>query len=343
MTNTPSNPSRAKYLDEAKGLGILCIVFLHYENGVIPGTVNTFIGSFMITIFYIVAGWIMAMKSSHVPTRNLANKRFRSLGLPYIYWTGIICIFDIILWAFGYYNNYFIAREVYKSIVLRGIGTLWFLPALFFGELIWNWLLKRHWTIWIIALIAILLYQHEYYNFFSTRISPEWNLVKAPFYTINSALSASISVAAGFLFFKLFSHLKLLNRSSLTWIYGIIFCLLGYYSANYLDLYIGNFSSYFWPLLAPIFGPLGFVLIFYSFQNNILWSYLDFWGRHSLSLMVTHYSIVQVLITIFIVNILHQPFSGWITIIAFIVSMPVQHLITLLLNRFAPWLLKPAK
>ena len=54
--------SRARYLDEAKGLGILCIVFLHYENGVIPWTVNTFIGSFMITIFYIIAGWIMAMK-----------------------------------------------------------------------------------------------------------------------------------------------------------------------------------------------------------------------------------------------------------------------------------------
>ena len=159
MSNTTSNLPRAKYLDEAKGLGILCIVFLHYENGVIPGTVNTFIGSFMITIFYIVAGWIMAMKNVQTPTRELAKKRFRSLGLPYIYWTGIIIIFDIILWAFGYYNNYFIAREVYKSIVLRGIGTLWFLPALFFGEIIWNWLLRRHWAMWIIALAAILIYQ----------------------------------------------------------------------------------------------------------------------------------------------------------------------------------------
>ena len=70
MSNTTSNLPRAKYLDEAKGLGILCIVFLHYENGVIPGTVNTFIGSFMITIFYIVAGWIMAMKNVQTPTRE---------------------------------------------------------------------------------------------------------------------------------------------------------------------------------------------------------------------------------------------------------------------------------
>ena len=100
-----------------------------------------------------------------IPTYNLAKKRLRSLGYPYIYWTGIILSFDIILWAFGYYDSYFIARETYKSIVLRGIGTLWFLPALFFGEIIWNWLSKRHWSVWLLVLIVIMIYEHEYNNF----------------------------------------------------------------------------------------------------------------------------------------------------------------------------------
>ncbi len=333
--------SRARYLDEAKGLGILCIVFLHYENGVIPWTVNTFIGSFMITIFYIIAGWIMAMKGKKIPTYNLAKKRLRSLGYPYIYWTGIILSFDIILWAFGYYDSYFIARETYKSIVLRGIGTLWFLPALFFGEIIWNWLSKRHWSVWLLALIVIMIYEHEYNNFFASRTTPLWNIIKAPFYTISSTLCATITVGLGYIAYKIIHKLNLLDYKFLSFITGIAICISAYLMANYLSLLLGNFNQYLWQLCAPIFGPIGFILIFYSSQNNKLWNYFDYWGRNSLSLMVTHYSIVQVLITIFIVNLLHLPFLGWITILAFIASMPIQWSITLWMNKNMPKLLHP--
>lgn len=339
---TMPQTSRARYLDEAKGLGILCIVFLHYENGVIPSSVNIFIGSFMITIFYIVSGWIMAIMDRKISTYDLARKRLRSLGLPYAYWTVIILIFDIILWATGYYDNYFIAREIYKSIVLRGIGTLWFLPALFFGEIIWNWLSKRHWSLWLFALIVILIYEHEYNVFFASRTTPHWNIIKAPFYTINSALHATMSVGLGYLTYKGIHKIKLLDNIALTCLLGIMLCISAYFMANNLDLLFGDYNQYLWLLCAPIFGPIGFILIFYSSQNNRLWNYFDYWGRNSLSLMVTHYSIVQVLITIFIVNLLHLPFTGWITILAFIASMPIQWGITELLTKLTPKLIAKA-
>ena len=50
--------NRERFLDIAKGIAIICIVLLHVEEGVIPTSLNTFIGSFMISMFYITTGWL---------------------------------------------------------------------------------------------------------------------------------------------------------------------------------------------------------------------------------------------------------------------------------------------
>jgi fucose 4-O-acetylase-like acetyltransferase len=332
--------TRLRYIDEAKGLGILCIVFLHYEQGVLPWTVNTFIGSFMITIFYIVAGMIMAMKGHQQSTKDLVNRRLKSLGKPYLYWSIIILIFDCLLWTCGYYNTYFIARETYKTIVLRGIGTLWFLPALFFGEIGWNWIRSKKYGWWIIALVAIILYSHFYGVIFNGRNTNLWKIIEAPFFTINSAMTAILGVAAGYLIFKTFQRLKL-NRL-LEAIIGFLLCCAGYFTASHLQEIIGGLATdWLWGLFAPILGPTGFILLFKSIQNSRFLNYFDFWGRNSLSLMVTHYSIVQVLIVIFTTKVLNLEFYGWTTIYAFLASMPIQYALSLLLKRYAHKLIRP--
>lgn len=330
--------TRLRYLDQAKGLGILCIVFLHYEQGVISGELNTFIGSFMITIFYIVAGWVMAMKDSKMSTKELAKRRLRSLGLPYLYWTGIILLFDCLLWVFGYYDTYFIARETYKSIMLRGIGTLWFLPALFFGEIGWNWLRKRKWIWWIVSLIIITIYHYYYGQFFAIHSTSTWKIIQAPFYTISNALSAIFHVAVGYFAYKILNN-KIESKFS-TVLIGLLLIVVGYITANYLHFIIGiKAASLFWSYFAPNLGPLGFLYLFIGIEHTPVLNYFDYWGRNSLSLMVTHYSIVQVLITIFITQCLHLQFYGWTTIWAFIASMPIQDGITEIINRKAKYLI----
>ena len=324
--------TRQRYIDCAKGLGILCIVFLHYENGVIPATVNTFVGSFMISIFYVVTGWVMAMREQRISTRELVKRRLRSLGLPYLYWTGIILAFDCILWAFGYYDTYFIARETYKSLVLRGIGTLWFLPALFFGEVGWNWLRDKRKIWWLVALVLIIAYKYYYGLTFRHAAGSTMKIIQAPFLTISHTASALLYVAAGFFVSKLYARLSL---SAITEaVIGILMCAAAYFSASYLYLAIGKAAGILWMFFAPILGPVGFIVLLKSIQESPILYYFEYWGRNSLSLMVTHYSIVQVLLTIIVVNVLHMQFTGWITIIAFVVSMPIQWMITKILNRY---------
>ena len=134
---------RLDYIDILKGLSILCITFLHFEAGVIPSWLNTWIGMFMISTFYFTSGWVMGLKEDMITVKELVHKRLRSLGIPYLWFSGLILLFDLVLLLFGYYDWMFIAREVYKTLTLRGIGTLWFLPSLFFGELIFVWLKNK--------------------------------------------------------------------------------------------------------------------------------------------------------------------------------------------------------
>lgn len=47
---------RERYIDIVKGLSILCITLLHYVHNVFPNEVNVFVGSFMITSFYVTSG-----------------------------------------------------------------------------------------------------------------------------------------------------------------------------------------------------------------------------------------------------------------------------------------------
>lgn len=331
---------RERYIDEAKGLGILSITFLHYVKlDVLPVSFIAFLGMFAVPIFYVVAGWIMAMKDPGRTTKELCRLRLRSLGLPYLYWTAIILVFDCILWAFGYYDSYYIGKEIYKTVVLRGIGTLWFLPALFFGEIAWNLLRRKKGAWWLSALIIFIAYHHFYGAFFSGKETSMWKIIQAPFYTVNSALTAIQDVAIGFLAYKGYRKIRLSVRAEL--IVGVLLCCLGFYFTSNLDDILGPLYGYLWPLITPVVCSVGFILLFKALQNSRLLNYFDFWGRNSLSLMVTNYSIIQVLLIIFVTRTLRLEPEGWIAIGMFAVAMPVQYLIALLLNRRFPSLLHP--
>ena len=328
--------TREKYVDIVKGLSILCIAFLHYERGVLPQSVNVFIGSFMITAFYVTSGWVTAMHPTQRTLKDLIRKRWKQLGIPYLWWTAIILLFDFILLGFGYYDLRHIGTEIYKTITLRGIGTLWFLPALFGGEIIWHWLKsnKNAWLI-ILALALSLCYQYFYGQIFGRQTETIYRIIDAPFRTIRSMLSAWIGIAFGYYTYTLFKNNILQSSKIILALYGIFLCAFAFITANYLP----SFLSPFWGLFAPLFGPLGWLILAKSVQKWEIMNFFNYWGLNSLNLMVTHYSIILVLFTIVIENVLKQPFYGWITIICFILSMPIQYLLVPFINKYAKFTL----
>lgn len=322
---------RERYVDMVKGLSILCIVFLHYEQGVLPHSINTFIGSFMITAFYVTSGWVSAMNNSERPLKELIKKRWKQLGIPYVWWTIIILSFDLILYAFGYYDLTFMGREVYKTLVLRGIGTLWFLPALFGCEIIWCWLKKQD-KIWLIilALVVTVCYNYYYGILLGGKKEIIYRIIDAPFRTISNMSRAWIGIAFGYYSYGILkNYLSKANNSLLT-VLGFVLCIFAFITANYLPKSL----SFCWYLFAPLFGPLGFLLLMKSLQILKVLNFFDYWGKNSLNLMVTHYSIILVMFSILIEKLFKQPFNGWITIFCFIISLPIQYLLVKVVNKY---------
>lgn len=317
---------RQRYLDIIKGISILSITFLHYEDGLLNDYANCFISYFMVAMFYFVSGWLDAMNGKSLTLKERFRKRWQQLGKPYLYWTIIILTFDLILYAFGYYNNYFMAREVYKAAILRGVGTLWFLPALFGGEMLWHMVKHKLWTI-VLAVFASYTYQHFYYLYFSHVEGRLMQIIEAPFRVIYSVTTAYIMIAVGY-----YSY-KIINRvDARRWIALMIGGIL--LTVSFVTLKINIF-----PHFQSMIECLALVLLFKELPDGKLWNYFDYWGRNSLSLMVTHYCITLVLSKIIVTQFLNTEFMGWITIYAFIASMIVSYIFTLALNRYFPYLL----
>ena len=87
---------RIETIDCLKGLAILCITLLHFESGIIPSDVNTWIGLFMISAFYFSVGWIAGIKKSETKPKDLFFKRLHQLRIPYLWFSAAILLFDLI-------------------------------------------------------------------------------------------------------------------------------------------------------------------------------------------------------------------------------------------------------
>lgn len=318
--------TRQRYLDIVKGISILGITFLHYESGLLSDYANYYIGSFMVVMFYFVPGWLDAMNERKLTLKELCRKRWQQLGKPYIYWTGIILVFDLILFAFGYYDTYIIARELYKAVILRGIGTLWFLPALFGGEILWHIVKRKPWAT-VLAVIATYTYQHFYYQAFAHVEGQMMQIVEAPFRVVCSVTTAFLIIAVGYYSYKLIARMALNHRVELA--VGVMLTAASFATVS--------FSVF--PHFQSIVECLALVLLFKGLPDGKLWDYFDYWGRNSLSLMVTHYSITLVISRIVVEKFIGMDFYGEVTIYAFVVSMIVSYFMTLALNRYFPCLL----
>lgn len=323
---------RLEYVDMLKGLSILCIMFLHYEAGCIPQWLNVWIGNFMITAFYFVAGWILAIQKP-IATKDLYHKLLHSLGIPYVAFTVIILVFDLIWYSFGYYDSYFLIREIYKTITFRGIGTLWFLPALFGGELIFNYLKNnKRYILPAIIITIILLFAYSKWADTSRNAGTIYQIIDSPLKAINNILRAYPIVALGYLTMPLFPKIKTYGKMKIL-ILSMFVIAASIYFASFCTLNLSIFGIF----IAPVLGPFGLLLLCYVISKS---RFLSYWGRNSLVMMVTHYSILLVICQKIDSAILHQSeFYGNITILFFIISLLIEYPITWVINQKFPYLL----
>lgn len=329
---------RERYLDIAKGCGILSIVLLHFTSVDSLSSIRTFIGLYMISVFYVIVGWIDAMRPAVIPINEIIRKRWKQLGIPYIGWTIIILIFDMFLWAFGYYSTTIIAREIYKSIVLRGIGTLWFLPALLGGELLFHHIVKKQNKIWLTIgmIILALLYNELYFHIFGHKTDTMSRIIEAPFHTINNVLNAFLFITGGYVLCLVFKRYEDTFKQYVWGTIGMIICICMFWWTYNIHIPVIGLK------IVSLLTPFGIILFVKYIQNARCLDYLNFWGKHSLGLMVTHYSLLLPICVIIQNYIYHTEalrLHGWISIFCFFSIMILEYYLVLYIEKKYPKLI----
>lgn len=324
---------RFDYIDATKGVAILCITFLHFEQGVIPNWLNTWIGMFMISAFYVTSGWVTGIADKPATANELFKKRIKQLGIPYLWFSLLIILFNILWVSLGLMDSDILLRDIYKTIVLRGIGTLWFLPVLLIGEYIFM-LIKNSKKVWLWAILgfAITLLINHIYNDFWIPIRNDGELNKildAPMQPIVRGLYAWPIIAIGFLLGKRWgknimevNKVKLLSISALLFAISFILIIKPPFSIYYIN-----------GLLSNTLPAIAFMLLFAAFNNNFIERFFSYWGVNSLILMCTHYSITMEVLMAFDKYVLHHStFEGPITILYFVICVLLTYPLVRLFN-----------
>ena len=324
---------RLDYIDATKGIAILCITFLHFEKGVIPYWLNTWIGLFMISAFYVTSGWVTGISNKPITAKQLFKKRIRQLGVPYLWFSVLIILFDALWVTLGLMENDILLRDIYKTIVLRGIGTLWFLPVLLIGEYIFTLIKnsKRKW-IWATIAMAITLSANYAYNNIwlpKSNISELNKILDAPIQPIVRGLYAWPIIAIGYLLGKRWgksilevNKAKLLSIAVLLFAISIILVIRPSFNIYYIN-----------GLLSNTLPAIAFMCLFAVFTKGIITRFFTYWGINSLILMCTHFSIIQVILTTFDKHILHHPiFEGQRTVIYFVICIILTYPLVWLFN-----------
>lgn len=309
MNTIIKNTKRDTAIDILKGWSIMAIMLLHYENGLFSETVNVWFGSFMVSSFYLTAAWVMTLRP--LPTlKDAFSKLWRSLGWPYISFSLIICLFSTLLCLCGQMEWEILIRDIYKFLCLRGIGTLWFLPALFFGEILFLFFIRKKlpvkFLILGITMVYTACYWRWYYNY--REASTIMKIIDAPLNALWRICNAWVSIAVFYAFAK--SCREQMNELSKRQLIFSAFVLLSIYTILIASSLLSQYT-----LITGWLGPIGLFFLAKA-TNSLFINYpFEYFGRNSLIVMAVHFSILQQLCIVINRNLTGQlALTGWTAI-----------------------------
>ena len=146
MSDSVGTTERKKYLDAAKGWGILMVVFGHITK--LGNPIDIWFGAYKLAVFYFVSGYLLAMRQSFrkMSTGEYIKKHAKSLLIPYFGYSAFVMIYNVIVGIMKWKSTTDIVKrfllQAYMTFSFRGISALWFLPTLFFAQVLFIFVIK---------------------------------------------------------------------------------------------------------------------------------------------------------------------------------------------------------
>lgn len=332
---------RSNSIDMVKGLSILTLFYLHFENGWMNTDYNFFI--IRSPAFYIVIGWLWGISSRERSIQEHLKKRKLGLIIPYLWFSCIFLLFDLIMVLSKQIDIFILWRDIYKTICLRGIGTLWFLPALLGGELLFLYSKKQKiaikFLLYAICFISIILYTYWYKHFtISTSLK---NILNAPFRVLEDTCNTFIYISASYYISKYYGKKILQQQKTFLFLIGSTLIVTDFFIVNFIDSNISVIAERSVFFLGNICAGIGILLLFTALENLKLISFpLVYCGKNSLTIMAIHYGLLFQIAIIIDKNILgHEIYEGAITITYFIIAVILQVCIVELINKKFPFII----
>ena len=341
------NKTRFDYLDIAKGLGILAVVWAHI---MLVGWSHKIIYAFHMPFFFFVSGMLFK-REKYTSFGDFLKKRAKRLLVPYF----IYAIGSYVLWAGLKYVTHepfeVILKPLPQILIAQGSGyfipfnsALWFIPCLFLVEIMYFFKTSKDWlnvllTLFCAAISFILgaIYGDKYwlllpYNFDAA-------LIALPFYCLGNLLGKNFSL--GCIYEAAEKH-KFANVS----LWGISSILLWVLASSYGECSMGsssyqcNGAIFIVRALAGIVALLSFSLIVNTMskrliqplKNSLIWL-----GKYSLDVMSLHIPIkgIVILLLAMIVGSTTDAVSETFTLslIAMAVTLVIMIPIIIIVNR----------
>ncbi len=278
---------RVKYLDLAKGIGILLMLYQHS----IPQH-NLFrqeLQAFVMPLFFVICGFLVwlkygaGMSKAGTPLSENLKKRVRQLGVPY-FLTGIVMIafYAGLGLLSGSETN--LSRNLIRIITLQGIDSLWFLPVYFFAEglflVLFSYFKRPSFYLILIGILFLLC------------IMVRFDGVPWPYALVVKTIMGVLFIAGGYI---------IASRELLGWMDWrsamvlILLCLIGGYSNGF-----ASFACFNNPILYLIDGlGLSVVLIYLCSKCDAISGFINekflFIGSHTLAILCINNLVLEIL------------------------------------------------
>lgn len=296
---------RIEYFDVAKGIGAFLVLighlqgpeFFQYSPYII--TMCQWIFSFHMVLFFIISGMLICYKNDiSKDMSDIIKRRFKGIMIPY-YWFSFFYMTVVIA---AFIKKQILVGTVWLNLwyVLStyGMNVLWFLPALFFAELLFIFIMKKLGTkkacivIAVQAVIGFILAYLLRQGTYDTTIKEGAHELAI---TLVRPFIACAFIAIGYFGYQLIN--KIFNKDNLNvegkinvkeLATGIVLMIVGAAcvwintAVDFRSMVFKNVPAYFLCSLASSFG---LILIC---KNIKPFKLLKFWGVNSLIFMAVH-------------------------------------------------------
>ena len=258
---------RTKWIDIAKGIGIVLVVLGHCLNShQLP---CLFIRSFHMPLFFLVSGYCLNVEK--YIAASLAKNRFASIMLPCLYFTliqlGVLSLLTD-------YN--------FSNLQYHLPGALWFLPILYISMILSLCLIRKaddkiKCVLWFVFLLFLAGYLSNY-------------IIDPNIHSVSSVFSAAGYVVLGVLLKRVKAIEILRGRVSLFIAVVAIMMqpfMVSIFHIN-IDMVTNKFTPPIWSNLCSITGIYAVITICLNIERYRAANVFSYLGRNSLTIMCLH-------------------------------------------------------